>query len=125
MLMETDREKSYWVVDKFAEEMNGCMITADQEGEIDSIQIIRNRLTKIEQNFFKSVGMLKITWDFGLRLSKWLSNYVYNNDVNLYYDLVISKHIDEWPINILNVQGCKWYEIDDINDLRKAEELFS
>lgn len=124
-LQKSDENKSYWLVDKFSKEMDGCMIKTKNDGHIHAIQIIRSKLTDLEPNSFKSVGILKITPEFGKHLSQWLSRSVKDGDVNIYYDLVISENINSYPVYALDVNGSMWFEIDDIHDLRKAETLFS
>ena len=124
-LLKSDEERSYWLVDKFSKEMNGCMIKTKPDGLIQDIRIIRGKLTDVEPNSFKSVGILKITPEFGRHLSQWLSRSVTDENVNIYYDLVISENISNYPVYILDVNGLKWFEIDDIDDLRKAETIFS
>lgn len=124
-LIKSESSKSYWLADKFSKDMNGCMLKTKSDGSIEDIKIIRQKLTDVKHNFFKSVGILKITPDFGGRLSQWLTSGVKAGNINFYYDLIISEHICEYPVYVLNVNGLKWFEIDDIDDLRRAEAIFS
>lgn len=117
-------EKSYWAADKFANFKEGCMLTSTEENKIIQIQIIKKSLDEYKENFYKSTGLLKITPELGKKFSKWLDIEVENKNVNIYYDLVLAKYIQEAQIYIHNIHGLKWMEIDDINDLQKAEEIF-
>lgn len=123
-LLDSEKDKAYWVVDKFTKDMNGCMLKTNSDGIINNIRIVRHNLS-LEKNSFKSVGILKITPDFGKHLSNWLNWSVLEDNVNVYYDTIISEHVNEYPVYALNINGLKWFEIDDIDDLRKANVLFS
>lgn len=124
-ILYSEKDKAYWVVDKFTKDMNGCMLMTTPDGVINNVRIVRQKLSDIEKNSFKSVGILKITPEFGKHLSNWLNWSVLEDNVNVYYDIVISEHVNEYPIYALNVNGLKWFEIDDIYDLRMANSLFS
>lgn len=124
-LLKSEEGKSYWLVDKFSKNMNGCMLKTSSEGLIQKVQIIRHKLDNVDSNSFKSVGVLKITPELGRCLSHWLDNSVKDGNVNIYYDLVISEHIDQCHIYVIDINGLRWFEVDDIDDLRKAETLFS
>jgi 2,3-bisphosphoglycerate-independent phosphoglycerate mutase len=123
-LINSDDDKTFWVVDKFTSEQNGSMSITDKEGRVIEIKIIRQVLNEYKPNFFKSCGLLKITPENGKLFSKWLDEDVINGNVNIYYDLVIEKHLKEVPIYIFNVEGSRWQEIDDFEDLRRTEYIF-
>ena len=119
-----DEEKSYWVVGKFTEESDGCMLTTDEDDRIIDIRIVREKLAEYKTNFFKSVGMLKIKPDFGKKFEGWLDGEIRNNVKDVYYDLAIGKHIREEPIYICDINGLKWAEIDNQEDLDLAKKRF-
>lgn len=122
--LNTPKDKSFWLVSKFGPESDGSMSVTDETGRIVEIRIVRNQLDNYQDNFFKSTGVLKITTEYGLWFSQWLSVEVNKNNVNVYYDLVISEHLDEIPIFVKCVENTQWIEIDDIQDLKKAEKIF-
>lgn len=123
-VLEYDDDKSYWVGDRFNPEYDGSMSTTDETGRIIDIRIVRGKLTEYRENFFKSTGILKITPEYGKLFSKWLDDDVKAGNVQIYYDLVISKHLQDAPIYICDVTGSKWIEIDSQQDLRKTERIF-
>jgi len=88
-------------------------------------KIIRESLPEYLPNYFKSVGILKITPYYGKLFSRWLEEDVQNKKVNIYYDLVLSQRLQEHPLMVCNISGLKWFEIDNLEDLKKAEVLFS
>jgi len=121
----TDNNKSFWVVDKFTEEFDGSMSTTDENGRIVKLEIVREKLNNYQDNFYKSTGIVKITPDYGICFSRWLDEDVKAGNINIYYDLVLSKHLDKIPLYVCNINGLKWFEIDDLEDLKITTEIFS
>jgi len=123
-VLETDTNKNYWIVDKFKPEYDGCMLIADKQGRISNLKIIKYQIKQHCNNCYKSTGILKITSEYGKALSKWLTQEENQGNTNIYYDLVIAKHLGELPIYIQYMDAKKWIEIDTIEDLQKAKRLF-
>ena len=121
-LLSKDKEKTHWAVDRFTKELDGCMLTTGEDNRIVDIRIVRENLTEYEDNVFKSVGMLKITSDFGRTFEGWLDREIKNDVTDIYYDLVLAKHIKEKAIYICDIDGSKWAEIDTQEDLNLAEK---
>ena len=117
-------EQSCWISDHFTSEMDGSMQTTDETGRIQEIRIVREILPEYKDNFYKSVGMVKLLPEDGKLLSGWLDQEVKDGNVKIYYDLVFAKYIKELSLHVLDIHGLKWFEIDSINDLEKAEALF-
>jgi len=124
-LLKTDDKKSYWVGDNFTREDTGSMLIVDKNCRIIEGRIVREKLKEYKKNYFKSVGIVKLTKDYGKAFSEWLSQDVEKGNVNIYYDNVIGKHVKEKPLYVFNIHGLRWYEVDDLNDLKKAEKIFS
>jgi choline kinase len=116
--------RACWVGDRFTPLFDGSMSTTDNENRIIELKIVREKLKEYRSNYYKSTGVLKITSGYGQALSRWLDEDVSRGDVKIYYDIVIGRHLADAPIYIHDFTGGKWVEIDDINDLRRAEELF-
>lgn len=123
-LLQTDPKKSFWVVDDFSVEMNGCMLSTNSSFVIQTIEIIRTQMPTVRNNSYKSVGILKISPLFGSIFGKWLDECVKKGQTKIYYDLVIANHIKEYPIHILKVKSARWTEIDTVEDLGQANRLF-
>ena len=121
-LLSRDEEESYWVVDRFTEELDGCMLTTGEDNRIVDIRIVREKLPEYKDNFFKSVGILRITSDFGRAFEGWLDEEIESDIRDIYYDLVLAKHIKEEAIYICNINGSKWAEIDTEEDLNLAQK---
>lgn len=117
-------DNSYWVVDKFILFKEGCMLTTDEAGGIEKIDIIRHTLSRYKRNQHKSAGMLKISNQMGQILSDCLDFEVKHGHFDIYYDQVVSMHIKQFDLNTCDINGLKWVEIDNIHDLKKAEAIF-
>ena len=123
-VLEFDEALSCWAVDNFTEEMDGAMLTADISGKITNIEIVRLKSKRYKNIFFKSAGILKMNAELGLLFSEWLNNDVKRGNVNIYCDIVLAQHLDEYPIFIRDIEGLKWCEIDDYDDLERARRIF-
>lgn len=123
--LSTDKDKAYWVLDRFTPEYDGSMSTADEKGRIIDLKIVRGSLAEYKKNFFKSTGIVKITPEYGRLLSKWLDSDVQEGNVKIYYDLVIAKHLKDAPIFVCDITGKRWMEIDSLEDLKKTEKIFT
>ena len=123
--LTTDADKSFWVVDKFTEELDGCMSTTDMDNRIIDLRIVREKLPEYKSNYHKSVGILKITPKYGQEFSRWLDEDVQAGNVKIYYDLVLQRRLHQLPLYVCSINGLKWFEIDNQEDLKKAEEIFS
>lgn len=123
-LREMNPERSYWFGDDFSRYGDGCMLRADDRGRILELEIVRGAAPENLHNCFKSAGILALTAETGRKFSRWLGEDVERGRVDVYYDLVLADHLPEVEIDILNIAGKKWLEIDDVEDLRRAEALF-
>jgi choline kinase len=117
--------KSLWMVDKFTRGMDGCLLTADKGDRIISIRIVREELGEYTDRMYKSVGLLKLNREDGRLLSGFLDKEIQDDNRQIYYDLVFSKYLPSFDISICNIEGHKWAEIDNIQDLHHAVKLFS
>jgi choline kinase len=111
-----------WFADHFTEEMDGCMLTASGS-EIKKIEIIRSKLDDYNTNQYKSVGILYIA-NQNKEIINLLEKEIKENNLNIYFDLFFAKNISEFTINVQNISPHKWFEIDNQDDLNKAEILF-
>jgi CTP:phosphocholine cytidylyltransferase-like protein len=72
-------------------------------------------------NAWKSSGMLRLTGETAKQLGGFLRA---EPDRKIYYDDVIGKHVDSLAIDVLDLQGAEWVEIDDLADMAQARKLF-
>ncbi|MDY0168397.1 MAG: phosphocholine cytidylyltransferase family protein [Thermoguttaceae bacterium] len=118
-------ERAWWAGRAYAGEIDGCVLTAEpQSMRIVRQEIERNPVPGPKPGQYKSTGILSLSADYGQVLAEWLDTDVDAGNVNIYYDLVIGKHLDEKPIHIHDIGAEPWFEIDTVDDLRQAERLF-
>lgn len=122
--LNSDENIAYWVLDRFRPEHDGSLCVGEPDGPIQEQRIVRDKLPEYKDTYFKSTGVIKVTAEYGKLFSKWLDDAVKEGDVRIYYDIVISRHLSDFPICILDVTGVRWFEIDTQQDLLHAQKLF-
>jgi len=113
-----------WYGDAGARHMDGAFLLSDAQGYVRDLKIIREKAGRRPEGHFKSIGLLKLRRNAAAVLRQWLEQGGREDKVKLYYDLIVKEHIGEFPIRLVDVAGHKWFEIDDLEDLKKAERLF-
>ena len=73
----------------------------------------------------KSIGLLHLDVRGTGHVKRWLEQGVSAGQQNLYYDLVVGPHFGEAYVEVVDVGGLKWFEIDNLTDLERARRLFS
>lgn len=80
-------------------------------------------------NTYKTVNIYKFSKKFMEELFlPCLDQFIKDNNVNTYYEFVLKKVLtDNKSLKVcgLIIDGIKWYEIDTLGDLEKAEKIFS
>lgn len=115
---------SYWLGDDFSQYGEGCRLTTDGDGTIVALKIVRGETRSEPGHHFKSVGILALQPELGEKLAGWLEEDVTVGRTDVYYDLVIGDRLPAPDLRILDIRGRKWMEIDDFQDLERAERLF-
>jgi L-glutamine-phosphate cytidylyltransferase len=113
-----------WVVDSSGRILDGCFLTAGEDGTLDSQRIVRHPSFPTPREL-KSVGILKIEPQDLDRIRTWLKSGVEAGRQNDYYDLILGSHLKEIVIKAADVAGRRWFEIDTPEDLESARTLFS
>ncbi|MBU1222105.1 2,3-bisphosphoglycerate-independent phosphoglycerate mutase [Myxococcota bacterium] len=117
--------KSLWLVAPFTPQTDGSMSITDESGRIKEIKIVRQKLDEYRSNYFKSAGILCLMPEYGKLFSRWLDDDVKAGNVNIYYDLVVAKHLEDGEIYAHVPAGdSRWFEIDTPEDLKLAEKIF-
>ncbi len=118
-------EDFQWYADSQANHMNGAFMVGDDKGHVTKLEIIREKKGLRPQGYYKSIGLLKLKKTAVSVLRDWLDTGVKEQKTDIYYDLIVKEHIGEFPVRLVDVARSKWYEIDDREDLKIAEEIFS
>lgn len=119
-------ERSLWAVDAWDEQITGCRLsTAPGETRIIAQTIVRSADPDFRPaEHFKSVGFLRLTAEQGSLLADKLAIESQANNRGVYYDDVFGKYVDEFDVHALNIHPHPWMEVDDHDDLARAQALF-
>ena len=116
------------LVDKYESWMDGTVVTLDDERRIKSF-ISKDKFcyTDIE-SYYKTVNIYKFSRDFSqTHYVPFLEAYCHALGRNEYYEQVLKviTLLDDSPLRALPLDGEKWYEIDDVQDLDIASSIFA
>jgi len=116
------------VVSSFAAYMDGTVTLLDKNKRIVSLISKDQFRWKESDDYFKTVNIYKFSKAFSSHLYiPFLEAYVQAIGENSYYEQVLKVlvYTDSIELKALEVPSSYWYEIDDVQDLRIAETLFS
>ena len=104
--------------------MNGTTVTIDNHQEIDAFWASGN--DSLGGRHYKTVNIYSFsTTSWGL-IKERLERHISNNNVNSYYETVFSELIAEGSLHftpvLFGTNQC--YEIDTLDDLHEAEQIF-
>jgi len=123
-LLNWDSPHSFWLADKFRKDMNGALLVTDKKRRIRQIRIVKSKPRAHKDNYFKSIGILSLKNALTRKLFKWLDKEQKAGNKNIYYDLVLAKHLKEADLFVKYIDKFKWWEIDNEKDLEYARKLF-
>ena len=116
------------LVDKYETWMDGTMVRLDEENNI--INFVPKKAFKYSDvsSYYKTVNVYKFSKEFSRnKYVPFLEAYCKALGNNEYYEQVLRviTLLDNADLKALPLNGEKWYEIDDIQDLNIAEALFA
>lgn len=125
ILCETDNVA---LVAKYQTWMDGTMVTIDSDNNIVNFVPKKAFRYSNTDDYYKTVNIYKFSKSF-IRdhYLPFLEAYIKVLGENEYYEQVLRviTLIDSCDFKALPVSGLKWYEIDDVQDLRIAETIFA
>lgn len=116
------------LVSKYETWNDGTMVRIDDDCNI--ISFIPKKAFKYSETdfYYKTVNIYKFSREFiNHHYLPFLEAYIKVLGQNEYYEQVLRviTLIDDSGLKALPVNGLKWYEIDDVQDLRIAETMFA
>ena len=116
------------LISKYETWMDGTMVRIDEDNNI--VNFIPKKAFKYADTefYYKTVNIYKFSRDFIKdHYLPFLEAYIKVLGDNEYYEQVLRviTLIDKTEIKALPITGLKWYEIDDVQDLRIAETIFA
>ena len=116
------------LVAKYQPWMDGTMICKDNEDNIVTF-IPKSAFEYADtDSYYKTVNIYKFSREFASnRYLPFLEAYIKAMGNNEYYEQVlrVMTLIDHCGIKAVDIADRKWYEIDDVQDLRIAETIFA
>lgn len=116
------------MVAKYESWMDGTMVRIDED--LNIVDFITKDAFKYSEadSYYKTVNIYKFSKEFSRdKYIPFLNAYMKAVGNNEYYENVlrIISFLNSHEMKALPVSGCKWYEIDDKQDLDIAEALFA
>jgi choline kinase len=115
------------LADYYTSEMNGTVITISSGKKVDAMYLKKNQGDSFNfSNTFKTLNFYKLSKDYvNSFFLKKLETHIKGQDLNSYYEQIIKESIDAGYIfsGLISSPG-RWWEIDTIEDLEKAEKMF-
>lgn len=124
----SDPRPSLALVDKYESWMDGTCVTLNEQDEITSFVPGKHFDFKRIDEYYKTVNIYKFDKEFSItHYVPFLDAYSKAMGNNEYYEQVlrIITMLDDPEIKAKRLDGEKWYEIDDIQDLDIATSMFS
>ncbi len=123
-----DRRETLALVDKFESWMDGTCMKIDENDSI--VDFIPGKLLEFreKENYYKTVNIYKFSSHFSRNTYvPFLTAYETAMGENEYYESVIKliSLLETKEIRVKRLEGEKWYEIDNIQDLDIADTLFT
>lgn len=126
--MVSDPRETLVLVDKYEPWMDGTCIKMTEDGSIEEV-VSKNKFRFNEiGDYYKTVNVYKFSKHFSqTRYVPFLEAYQTALGQNEYYEQVLRviAMLDSPEIKAKCIEGRKWYEIDDIQDLDIAESIFT
>lgn len=126
-LLDDERE-TLALVDKYESWMDGTVVKLDTEDNIQAFIGGKKIVFEEIPNYYKTVNIYKFSKHFSEHLYvPFLDAYSMALGNNEYYEQVLRviTMLDTPEIKAKRLEGQRWYEIDDIQDLDIAESIFS
>ncbi|MDQ6981671.1 MAG: phosphocholine cytidylyltransferase family protein [Mariprofundus sp.] len=105
--------------------MNGTCVTINQSQQVKAF--LAGNADSFGEIKYKTVNIYSISLNSWHEMVKRLDEHISDGKVNDYYETIFAEMIADGSISFESVSfdGKPWYEIDTLEDLAKAEKLFS
>lgn len=123
-----DKRETLALVDKYESWMDGTCLELNEDDSIDAFVPGKKLNFTDTGKYYKTVNIYKFSRDFSSKYYvPFLEAYQKALGENEYYEQVLKviTMLDEPVLKAKRLNGQKWYEIDDIQDLDIAESIFA
>lgn len=123
-----DKRETLAVVAQYENWMDGTVVRLSDDDEILDVIPGKDFDYSQKEHYFKTVNVYKFSKTYSTQFYvPFLEAYIHAVGNNVYYENVlrILTMLDNTGIHAMRLNGEKWYEIDDIQDLEIASSLFA
>ena len=123
-----DPRETLTLVDKYESWMDGTCVKLAEDDSIEAFVPGKNFKFEEIKDYYKTVNIYKFSKHFSeTKYVPFLKAYQSALGQNEYYEQVLRviTMLDDAEIKAKRLDGQRWYEIDDIQDLDIAESMFS
>ncbi|MDH8701015.1 histidinol-phosphate/aromatic aminotransferase/cobyric acid decarboxylase-like protein/choline kinase [Dysgonomonadaceae bacterium PH5-43] len=116
------------LVSKFENWMDGTSVVLDKDDKINRFISEKDFVHEDSSEYYKTVNIYKFSKEFSnTHYIPFLEAYLKALGNNEYYEQVLKviAYLDKPELKALRLEGEKWYEIDDVQDLDIAESVFA
>jgi choline kinase len=113
-----------WYVDSSTRQFDGAYVEIGANDIAEGLAVVRDP-SSLKPSQSKSVGILHLSTRGFLSVRSWLEDAIMRGRQNDYYDLILGDNMGSKMISTVDVAGCKWFEVDNQQDLAMAEKIFS
>ena len=105
--------------------MNGTTVTVNRSHEVEAFWT--DTTGPSDEVMYKTVNIYSFSYSTWCRIRERLDQHISAGNVNDYYEKVFAEMIADGSLSLKTVSfdSKPWYEIDTLEDLAKAEEIFS
>ena len=124
----SDKRETLALVDKYESWMDGTVVRLSPDDEILDVVPGKEFNFSDTKSYYKTVNVYKFSKQFSEQYYvPFLEAYIHAVGNSVYYENVlrILTMLDNTGIHAKRLNGEKWYEIDDIQDLEIASTLFA
>ncbi|MCB0282419.1 MAG: phosphocholine cytidylyltransferase family protein [Calditrichae bacterium] len=121
-------ENDIILIDKYTTAMNGTVVRFDENNHVLKMYLNKDQGENFDfSDAYKTLNFYKLSKNFVENyLLEKLRKHIAGENVHSYYEQIIKEAVDEGhDFYGLVTASHKWWEIDTIEDLEKAEKMFT
>lgn len=124
-VLGTAEGESVWAAIPVSAGRDEGIMLARVAGHVNEVRLVRDPGTRENRFTFKCAGIQLLTPELALALSAELDREVAASVHNSFADLVLGRALQGHAMRICSLHDFLWAEVDDEDDLRAADEMFS
>ncbi len=103
----------------------GILLAGLRGSDVARVDLVREPTSRTEAFAHKCAGIQLLDGETARSLADRLDETVRSGGTRVFADLVLGSLLSERPVRLCSLDGARWAEIDDPDDLRAARAAFS